>query len=712
MTTSSRLVVLVLGSLALAGPVSGQVPVFLPEFPVNTTTAFVGGSGVLLKEDGTFIVVWDESADVLGRRFDAQTSPVGDPVPLTVTATGYQGGSDVAQDASGRFVVVWMEDYAVQGRRFDADGTPLGGNFQVSTSTPAGDSYFSSPRVASNASGNFVVSWRLDVEKGDTEVLARVFDHSGAPRGDDFPVNQFTTGFQVIGGIAMSPSGFVVTWGGAGTGSSNGIFARLFDSFGNPVTNDFTVHTAPLVSTFPRRPDTAMNAAGDFVVVWDDGDYDSYALNGRRWSAAGTPASGVFPISGAPGVFNSGARVASDSSGNFLVVWNQVLGDTLGGSDANAIRGRFFGAEGVGETEFPVNQITAGQQFYPGVSLRDDGSFVVSFSSALDYQNAFKARKSGLRASPQIAIDPNAGVSSPAGGSLGNGVFEPGETVVPQTAWVNDTAAGAAVSGTAVGFTGPPGATYTVHDSAASYGTIPAGQTATCIDGLDCYSISVSAPAVRPVPHWDARLQESLSIGVPKTWIVHIGESFTDVPTSNLFYAFIETLLHSGVTGGCAGGGYCPTSPVTRAQMAVFLLKAKFGGAHVPPPCTGTVFDDVPCTGGPFDPWIEELKALDVTGGCSDFDYCPNNTVTRQQMAVFLLKALEGSAYDPPDCSGVFNDVPCTPGTGFSDWIEELYDRQITGGCTASPLNYCPTNPNNRGQMAVFLTKTFGLVLY
>ena len=81
-------------------------------------------------------------------------------------------------------------------------------------------------------------------------------------------------------------------------------------------------------------------------------------------------------------------------------------------------------------------------------------------------------------------------------------------------------------------------------------------------------------------------------------------------------------------------------------------------------------------------------------------------------MAVFLLKAFEGSTYDPPDCTGIFDDVTCTPGTGFSDWIEELYNRGITGGCSMAPLEYCPTNPNNRGQMAVFLVKTFGLVLY
>ena len=167
--------------------------------------------------------------------------------------------------------------------------------------------------------------------------------------------------------------------------------------------------------------------------------------------------------------------------------------------------------------------------------------------------------------------------------------------------------------------------------------------------------MTVSDPITRPIQHWDALLQEETNMGFPHTWVLHLGESFPDVPTGNLFYTFVETLFHKGVTTGCAGGvNYCPTNAVTRAQMAVFLLKSKFGQHHVPPPCTGTVFNDVPCTGGGFDPWIEELASLNITGGCGNGNYCPNNTVTRQQMAVFLLKALEGSSYDPPDCAGLF----------------------------------------------------------
>jgi hypothetical protein len=214
---------------------------------------------------------------------------------------------------------------------------------------------------------------------------------------------------------------------------------------------------------------------------------------------------------------------------------------------------------------------------------------------------------------------------------------------------------------------------------------------------------------LRPLPHWDATFHEELSLGgSPKTWTLHVGESFADVPTSQQFYRFIENVFHNGITAGCGTGVFCPSSSVTRAQMSVFLLKSKHGSDFVPPPCTG-VFADVVCP-SLFADWIEQLSVEGITGGCGGGNYCPDNAVTRAQMSAFLLKALHGSLYVPPDCTGLFTDVPCP--SQFADWIEELADRGITGGCNTSPPLYCPTNPNNRGQMAVFLTKTFGLVLY
>jgi S-layer family protein len=180
---------------------------------------------------------------------------------------------------------------------------------------------------------------------------------------------------------------------------------------------------------------------------------------------------------------------------------------------------------------------------------------------------------------------------------------------------------------------------------------------------------------------------------------------FLDVPPADPFHAFVISVARAGITAGCGGGNYCRNSPVTRAQMAVFLLKAEHGSSYSPPACQ-SLFSDVPCP-STFANWIEQLAAEGITGGCGAGIYCPNDAVTRQQMAVFLLKTEHGSAYDPPDCASVFSDVACP--SLFADWIEQLYAENVTGGCATGPLRYCPTNPNTRGQMAVFLTKTFDL---
>jgi hypothetical protein len=137
--------------------------------------------------------------------------------------------------------------------------------------------------------------------------------------------------------------------------------------------------------------------------------------------------------------------------------------------------------------------------------------------------------------------------------------------------------------------------------------------------------------------------------------------------------------------------------------MAVFLLKAEHTSSYLPPPCVGH-FGDVPCP-GPFSDWIEQLANEGITAGCGGGNYCPSASVTRQQMAVFLLKTEHGSSYLPPACAGMFGDVPCP--SQYANWIEQLANENITAGCGGG--NYCPTLPVLRGPMATFLSKTFGL---
>jgi len=175
------------------------------------------------------------------------------------------------------------------------------------------------------------------------------------------------------------------------------------------------------------------------------------------------------------------------------------------------------------------------------------------------------------------------------------------------------------------------------------------------------------------------------------------------VPFGDPFHDFVEKIFRHGITAGIGGGLYGRDNAVLRQQMAVFLEKAIHGSDYVPPPCAG-VFADVPCP-STFANWIEAMAADGITGGCGGGNFCPQNPVRRDQMSVFLLRAEHGAAYVPPACTGIFGDVPCP--SPFADWIEQLSLENITGGCGGG--NYCPMNPNTRGQMAVFIVKTFGL---
>ncbi|MGE5463904.1 MAG: S-layer homology domain-containing protein, partial [Syntrophothermus sp.] len=180
---------------------------------------------------------------------------------------------------------------------------------------------------------------------------------------------------------------------------------------------------------------------------------------------------------------------------------------------------------------------------------------------------------------------------------------------------------------------------------------------------------------------------------------------FGDVPASYWASSFIERLYNAGITGGCTTSplNYCPGNTVTRAQMAIFLLRAKYGANYTPPAATGT-FADVPIS-NPAAPWIEQLAKDGITGGCGGGNYCPNNPVTRAQMAIFLLRAEHGKDYLPPAATGVFLDVPASDFTAA--YIEQLANEGITGGCGGG--NYCPAKAVTRDQMAIFLVRAFTL---
>ena len=248
------------------------------------------------------------------------------------------------------------------------------------------------------------------------------------------------------------------------------------------------------------------------------------------------------------------------------------------------------------------------------------------------------------------------GLQSFAVDSGGNGILEPNAEIASlEPSWKNLGNTVITMTGSIANFTGPGDgtvATYATPDAAADYGSIAIGATQAC---TDCYTLQITLTGTRPVTHWDATVAETVtpvaSLGNPRggaqPYVLHVGQSFTDVDSSsgNPFYPKIETILHNGVTGGCGNG---------------------------------TTF-------------------------------CPSANVLRQEMAPFLLKGFLGGDYAPPDCTGVFTDVPCpaTPEFPYSNFIEDLSTRGITAGCQVGPpALYCPGDPVTRAQMAPFLLKT------
>ncbi|MGE5142868.1 MAG: S-layer homology domain-containing protein [Acidobacteriota bacterium] len=704
---SRRVVVLLAGIVCIpASRLLAQAPSFSPEFQVNTYTSVNQYfPKVAADANGNFVVVWESNLSnqdgsqggIFAQRYDATGAAQGGEFPVNTYTTGNQSRPSVAMDPAGDFVVVWQSanqdgsNWGVFGQRFNAAGAAQGSEFQANTYT-TGSQY--APSVAMDSTGNFVVAWQSYGQDGSGYgITAQRFNSAGAKQGGELLVNAYTTGFQANPSVAMDPAGdFVIAWDGGvqgpggGGGAYGGIGAQRFDSAGVPQGGEIVLDYYN-----GSRPSVALDSAGNFVVVWTSLLSNIY---GQRFDNAGNAQGLSFQVSGPPQYANTSPSVAMDSTGSFIVVWK----------NSGNISGQRFDAGGflVG-SEFQINADTLNQSSHPSVALTGGGNFVVDWTTygkdGSGY-GVFARRAQGGAALP-MAVDARTVSGS---SSNHNGVLEAGETVQVAAGWKNTTASSVSLSGTATNIAGPPGGTYAIADDTANYGLLAVGAQNDCFDATgDCYLMTVTG--ARPVPHWDVTFDETLSDGFAKTWTLHVGESFADVPTTLNFYPFIENIFHNGITGGC-GAGYCPTTAVNRGQMAVFLLKAKHGSLYVPPPCTG-IFPDVSC-GSPFAPWIEQLFHEGITGGCGGGNYCPNNPVTRAQMAVFLLKSEHGSTYVPPACHGIFGDVTC-PST-FADWIEQLFTEGVTGGCGGG--NYCPGNPNTRGQMAVFLVKTFGLQLY
>lgn len=170
-----------------------------------------------------------------------------------------------------------------------------------------------------------------------------------------------------------------------------------------------------------------------------------------------------------------------------------------------------------------------------------------------------------------------------------------------------------------------------------------------------------------------------------------ISGAFTD-DDGSVHEADINGIAEAGITNGCGGTNFCPRGGVTRAEMASFLVRAM----ELSPQATGP-FADI--TNSIHASNINALAAAGITTGCSANAYCPDQVVSREQMATFLTRAL---GLTPTQHS--FADV----GTGtHAHDIGAIAAAGITTGC--GPGLYCPFDWVTREQMATFLVRGFDI---
>jgi len=200
-------------------------------------------------------------------------------------------------------------------------------------------------------------------------------------------------------------------------------------------------------------------------------------------------------------------------------------------------------------------------------------------------------------------------------------------------------------------------------------------------------------------PNTEARMARSPASGFPK------GAQCDDPAEENTCDAVFADICSSpheediawlagqGLTGGCDAENklYCPDAEVTRGQMATFLAAA------LELPAGPDKFSDD--AGSAHEDAINAIAAAGITSGCDSAGtkFCPNDVVSRGQMAVFLVKA-----FDLPAGSDAFAD---DNGSMYEDAINAIAAAGISAGCDAVNHLYCPNGKVTRGQVATFLRR-------
>jgi hypothetical protein len=203
------------------------------------------------------------------------------------------------------------------------------------------------------------------------------------PLGLEFQVNFITQYAQALPSVAVDAAGnFVVVWENFDPGFANQeVWGRRFDANGNALGSGFFVNTYATGTQYHAR--VAMDPSGNFMVVWQSNQPSNWNVYGRAYDATGTPRGPDFIVNTYLSGDQTNASVSADATG-FVVVWQseQPLGPDQDGDGAGVYARRFDSAGVPATAEFRLNAFTTGHQQSPSVASQGGGAFVAAWQSA------------------------------------------------------------------------------------------------------------------------------------------------------------------------------------------------------------------------------------------------------------------------------------------------------------------------------------------
>jgi hypothetical protein len=360
--------------------------------------------------DGNFIIAWEDyrnafNADIYAQSFISGGITAGSNYRVNDdSGSSNQTEPCLATDSSGNFIVAWTDTrngyQDIYTQRYSSEGIALGNNFKVNEDQEI--TGHNSPSIAADAAGNFIIVWS-DYRSGFlSDIYAQLYSGDGTAIGNNFRVNEDSGSiFHYSPDVASDANGnFIVTWPAFSDSKSDlfhneilkgiknlnsneytepAIYARRFSSDGTPLGGNFKVNDDSDYSIHDC-PSITIDGSGNFIIAWQDYEFnDSYDIYFQRYNSNGAPIGNNIKVQDSTESINQmSPSISSDEAGNFIITWQDLRNGSFDIyaqkylNDGTAEGGNFR----VNDDDLNVTHSS------PSISVNKDGKFIITWTDS------------------------------------------------------------------------------------------------------------------------------------------------------------------------------------------------------------------------------------------------------------------------------------------------------------------------------------------